>query len=900
MKDVPAGFVATRKLGEGAMGVVWAATHTATGAEVALKVVRPTSRRASLAVENEVAAMARVNHPSLLYLYDWGLLDDGAVWMALEAASGGSLEGWMPRSWGDVVEVCRPLLAGLAHAHAVGLVHRDLKPENVLVCLPTDRRPGLKIADFGLAHAIASGRASRGGTPFYIPPEQFDPSFGDAGPWSDLYTLGAVLWHWITGEPVFSEGSPVATASAHAVRALPPFVPRFGLPPEAEGVIHALLEKEPSDRPQRIADLGALLPDLAPSTAAVADRTPAAPLPGLGLGLIGQRELPLTGREDLQRTLVTALQHVRRTGAPLVLVLVGQPGVGREHLVRWLMVWAEETGLAQVERDPRQLLRRFAPSGAFDRHRTRIVRGGTSLDAELAFADAPLLIVRIADHEDDAPELEGLPEVRTVEVPALSPGALRHVLRAELGLHPDAVLQLGELVGGSPGRAVRWMEELAAADRLRATAQGVEIRGPLGRAPLPDDRLGLLQGALAGLDPETVLQLRLGALLGTDVLTEEWTGLLTLFGLRPRPSGVRALVRAGLATRTPSGWTWRDDGARQTAMHALPRLASYHEAAAAVLATFPDTDGRLLRRGEHLLGAGRVTEGLSALVDLVRLDPDMELQRRAVVAVRPYLGATDAEQHLAFATAEARVVMNLLSAADAVPYAEQMLRCVDEVAHDAVAERQLAAAVFTHAGRTSAAHALLDELPENARTLRLRGLLHSDNGDYPQAAEVLERALAMADDDRIRSRIANSMGTLASRTGRLEEALRRYRLAADTIESFVRYVPMGNLAIVLLLLDRPVEALQCAVEARDGARGHGPRRSGYGAAVCAFAASLAGDVDTLASVRQQAMHTLHTYPLDDLDTFLRLAERTGDLPRAAADFLSEARVALMSRRTGRP
>jgi serine/threonine protein kinase len=83
--------------------------------------------------------------------------------MALERASGGSLLGWAPRAWDEVVDLLDPLLAGLAHAHAHGVLHRDLKPANLLIATASDPRPGLKIADFGLTSVRGVGTVFRRG-----------------------------------------------------------------------------------------------------------------------------------------------------------------------------------------------------------------------------------------------------------------------------------------------------------------------------------------------------------------------------------------------------------------------------------------------------------------------------------------------------------------------------------------------------------------------------------------------------------------------------------------------------------------------------------------------------------------------------------------------------------------
>lgn len=882
------GFQIGRELGRGAMGVVYEAVHDATGSRVALKIVRTPRPRALLAVENEVAAMARLNHPHLLFLYDWGLLGEDAVWMALEYASGGTLEHWRPTCWDEVLELTEPILAGLSHAHARGLVHRDLKPENLLRCTGADRRPGLKIADFGLAWATSSERgASRGGTPNYIPPEQFDRQVGPNGPWSDLYTFGAVLWHWLTGRPVFQGEDPLGTARAHLEQPVPAFQPRFPVPSEVEPLLRELLAKAPEDRPQRVAEVVRRLPGHAGRTLTVVEHTPSSPLPGMGLGLLAQRALPLVGRRAQQDRLVDLLQRVRRRGRPTVAVLLGPEGVGRAHLMRWLTGWAEENGLA-TRAGGRALARELADRPS---DRTRLVPDPGPAVQELAFANAPLLLLCSAERREDRPELEGLPEVVWLDVPPLEAGDFRHLLAAELGLHPDLVLRLGEPVGHSPGRVVQWLAELAAGGRLLATPKGVELVGPLSAPPTPSgSRQAVLTGALSALGPEVRAGLRLGALLGTDVRLKEWGPLLARHGLQPRSSGVRALVRAGIAERVDGGWRWSDEALRQAMLSDGSDLTEAHRAAAEVLAERPDRPERRLRRARHLLEAGQLAAGLPLLLTLD--DADMELQRQAVAAARVHLHHGTVDQQLRFATMEARTVMNLLSAVDAVPYAERGLQLCAHVERDTSVERRMFAAVLTHGGRPDEALALLEGLPEDASMLRLRGLLASDRGDLGTAARCYQTALQRADEPTTKARLANSIGTLYCRLGRFEEGLRWLQVAADTLEPWVRYVPEGNLALALLELGRVQQALPHAVRAREGARGRGPRRAGYGALLCAFAAALARREDLLLDVREQAAFVLRSHHLDDRDVLRALSGRTEGLPPVCRAFLEDARASL--------
>ncbi|HWB73881.1 MAG TPA: serine/threonine-protein kinase, partial [Nannocystaceae bacterium] len=162
-------FTLLRRIGGGAMGVVWSAYDEVLDRRVAIKLMRP-DRLISAAdrerMLREARAMARLSHPDIVQVYDAGD-DDGRVFVAMELVTGGSLRAWMTtqREWPAVVAMFRGIAAGLAAAHAAGVIHRDLKPENVMV----DERGVPKVADFGLADL--------GG--------QYDPTEGDTSLRSD-------------------------------------------------------------------------------------------------------------------------------------------------------------------------------------------------------------------------------------------------------------------------------------------------------------------------------------------------------------------------------------------------------------------------------------------------------------------------------------------------------------------------------------------------------------------------------------------------------------------------------------------------------------------------------------------------------------------------------------------
>ncbi|MCP4920077.1 MAG: protein kinase [Proteobacteria bacterium] len=147
------------------------------GVPVAVKVMTTEKARGArfrAMFDNEVRAMASLEHPCIAHVHDYGQIDwqaskdsegrlvEGSSWLAMELAGAGTLAHLVrPQPWSRIRAILRALLDALAHAHARGVVHRDLKPANILICGPKDLRPGLKLADFGLAHPVEAATGSR-------------------------------------------------------------------------------------------------------------------------------------------------------------------------------------------------------------------------------------------------------------------------------------------------------------------------------------------------------------------------------------------------------------------------------------------------------------------------------------------------------------------------------------------------------------------------------------------------------------------------------------------------------------------------------------------------------------------------------------------------------------------
>jgi serine/threonine-protein kinase len=257
--SVPAvpGYEVLRELGRGGMGVVYKARQVSLGRVVALKVILSgghageEERRRFLA---EAEAVARVRHPGIVQVYDYGT-HEGLPFFSLELCDGGSLADRLagtPLAAAEAATLAEQLARAVQAAHDAGVVHRDLKPANVLLC----RRPGgaePKVTDFGLAKRVEGGpgltrTGAVVGTPSYMAPEQARAE-KDVGPLADVYALGAVLYECLTGRPPFRAATAYETL-AQVVGQEPAAVRQLqaGVPADLETICHKCLQKDPARR----------------------------------------------------------------------------------------------------------------------------------------------------------------------------------------------------------------------------------------------------------------------------------------------------------------------------------------------------------------------------------------------------------------------------------------------------------------------------------------------------------------------------------------------------------------------------------------------------------------------------------------------------------------------------
>jgi len=250
-------------LGSGGMGRVYRGEHTGIGRPVAIKVLHAEmnrNREAAQRFQREAMASGRLDHPNIVNVSDFGVVNDGPCYLVMEVLEGESLGARLEREkripWREAIEILRGVLQGLRHAHERGVVHRDIKPDNVFLTRK-DNELVVKILDFGIAKLYAGDPddpvATRAGltvgTPAYLSPEQ--AVGGEIKPASDLYSATIVLFEMITGRAPFEDKDPLAMLGAHVSREPPRIAevaPELSVPAGLEDVIQRGLIKTSADR----------------------------------------------------------------------------------------------------------------------------------------------------------------------------------------------------------------------------------------------------------------------------------------------------------------------------------------------------------------------------------------------------------------------------------------------------------------------------------------------------------------------------------------------------------------------------------------------------------------------------------------------------------------------------
>lgn len=369
-----------KPLGEGGMGQVYLAEHEAIEKKVALKVLkREYSEKPDIVTrfQQEAISASRIKHPNVLDVFDFGQLDNGCFFLAMEFLEGHDLAVELEqqrvlspeRGVRIALQICRALSA----AHSKGVVHRDMKPENVFLQRTADGEEIVKIVDFGIAQLRTAEEAAASqpqrrrltktgmifGTPEYMAPEQAAGKKADHR--VDIYAVGIILYEMFTGAVPFTGETFMAVLAAHLNDAAPPMrsiAPELALSPEFEALILRTLVKKPEERFQSMQELSQAIlatpegsgmapltvhgsiaeglvsqyaPHLAPATPGQSSPPPPSPLQGTQAQFVE----PMAGAPG---TLVsTAATAAERSGTQLgAETVAGLPGKGSSKAGLWV------------------------------------------------------------------------------------------------------------------------------------------------------------------------------------------------------------------------------------------------------------------------------------------------------------------------------------------------------------------------------------------------------------------------------------------------------------------------------------------------------------------------------------------------------------------------------------
>lgn len=291
-------------IGRGGMGTVYLAEHVLMEKQVALKVLHPTLAVVSSVMDRfqkEAVALSRIDHPNVVSATDFGKLENGAFYLALQYIEGRSLADLLEAEGALAPEralaIAHQVGLALSAAHSHRIVHRDLKPHNVMLTATVDNPEVVKVLDFGLAK-LRSKRSDESttsagsvlGTPHYMAPEQVTGESVDGR--ADVYSLGVILFEMLTGQRPF-EAAEVREIMGQQVTKPPPPLPE-SIPVEIRAVVEQAMQKRPDDRFQSADELVAAIDQLLRPVMTTSTAPPPAPFLSRPVAIAGF-EVPVWG-----------------------------------------------------------------------------------------------------------------------------------------------------------------------------------------------------------------------------------------------------------------------------------------------------------------------------------------------------------------------------------------------------------------------------------------------------------------------------------------------------------------------------------------------------------------------------------------------------------------------------
>lgn len=852
-------FVVGPRIGDGGSAQVFAGRHERTGLDVAIKVLNAADTDAAQRSRDEAWAVAQLDHPHIVRIFDQGRLPDGRPWIVMERVSGGSARNHKPRNFRALALWLVELLDALGHAHARSVLHLDLNPANVLIATRRDLRPGTRLADFGVS-AVRGSRVATAGTLPFMAPEQFDPH-APLGRVADLYGFGCLAWALATGEPPFrAEHVPgLVYQKIHAP--LPSFVAPFTVPEGFESWLHQFLKPDPGERWACAADAQAALVAL---PGPILRRPPPFPrdwrphgararppaFEDAGLGLAPLRRLPLVGRESAQDRLFACAGRTAELRVPGLVALTGAVGVGKGALSQWLVERCEELGAALTVYgsavdsalavdDPAE--RACAVADTFRPRDGRALSiwvissaDNRALDVVqrlLRIEDLPVLTVLTVQPETVGGQgLTALlthPKSSRIDLDALPEHELRHWIADHLGLRGPVVDRIAELSGGLPLTALQLVRSWVEDGRVEVGPEGWRLVDP----SAPADLIAAVCARL----PRSVTQggatpsaLAAAAVLAPPVDRADWLRLCAAVGIVDAEEAVDAARRAGLLTAGQHSFRWAHGVVREALLTTLTAQskAALHRLAATHLPHLPP---ELL--GVHWLDAGEPMRAIDPLRRACVAAVDASDHRAAFRVLGPWRRAVELcgappDLEAALLVQEATVLRALTRFSDA----ETCARRGAELART-LSWRALAAAATLELGRCALnvgrhqdavtdlrlAHVEARAVGDTwtaAAAARMAGLACSYQGRHEEATTLCRwayDAYAAMNEDVRAAWAAVTASQVAKQEGRLDVVEQWLRVAERHSRKpgsrAVRAEIDNGLGEVLRLLGRPDEAM---------------------------------------------------------------------------------------------